>query len=168
MELRQVLKMYLDLRAKEDEVFSAAYANKDKSLDECLVFIEYTMYQKAKEQSEENKEQAVCLAPSDDEIFGLATQYYLDADLKIEGNSFHDARLVSVAATTFTDEEKAKMREEAIEKYQAEVIAEAKQRNKERLEKKQKKSSPVIIPDTPATKEEKEETKVVQMDLFGL
>ena len=160
MELRQVLKMYLDLRAKDDEVFGAAYANPDKSLDKCLLFIEHKMYEKAKKQAEESKQQAVAIAPSDDEVFALAVQYYLDADLKIEGENFHDCKLVSVSATTFTEEERQKMRQEAIEKYQAEVIAEQKKKDAERKPKKL--SNPVIVPDN-----EKKQPQAVQMDLFG-
>ena len=73
------------------------------------------------------------------------------------------------------------MREDAIKKYQDDVIAEQKKKDQERKAKqtkgKEKKpTTPVFVPDVPAKdgneptkKEEKteEKPKVVQMDLFG-
>jgi hypothetical protein len=79
-----------------------------------------------------------------------------------------------MSATTFTDEEKQKMRQEAITKYQEGVIAECKKRDEERKAKaKEKKASnPVLVPDTKEVngeepKQEETKGKAVQMDLFG-
>ena len=104
----------------------------------------------------------------------------LDEDLKLDGTELSDVKVVSASATSFTDEEKAKMREEAIKKYQNDVIAEQKKKDNERKNKAKAKAkkpaTPVLVPDTPsndgekpATKETKAEDKpkVVQMDLFG-
>lgn len=170
MEIRQAIKMYLDCMASQDAEFAVLYANKDKNLDECLLFIEHTMYQQAKEKAEKDKRQAVCLAPSDDEVFSLAVRYYYDTDLKVEGSSFDEVKLLSMSATSFTDEEKEQMRREAIERYQAEVIAEAKKRDEERKQKKQEKTkkpaSPVIVPDNEQPTESHEPTQ--QLSLFDL
>jgi FtsZ-interacting cell division protein ZipA len=130
---------------------------------------------------EQKKGGAACIIPSDDEIFAIAEQYYLDEDIKIDGNKFDNVRIVSASATSFTDEEKQKMRQEAIKKYQDDVIAEQKKKDQERKNKaktKEKKpTAPVLVPDTPsndgdkpATKTEtkaEEKPKAVQMDLFG-
>lgn len=188
MEIRQAISMYLTAKAYNDSEFKTKFENPNKNLDECVAYITYRMYEKAKEQVEKEKDKPTnkrarvgCVIPSDDEIFALAVQYYLDEDLKVTNWSFNDATLVSVSATTFTDEEKAQMRQEAIKKYQDDVIAEQKKKDQERKEKakkaKEKKpAAPVLVPDTPTTKSEeptKEETKAeekptaMQFDLFG-
>jgi hypothetical protein len=102
----------------------------------------------------------------------------MDDDLKIDGDTFSNVRMVSMAATSFTDEEKAKMRQEAIEKYQKDVIAECKKKDQERKEKataaKEKKpAAPVLVPDTtedgekPKTEIKAEKPVAIQQDLFG-
>ena len=150
MEIKQVIKMYLDCMAQQDSEFAGFYANKDKNLDECLLYIQATMYEKAKKEAEDGKKQAVCLAPSDDEIFSLAVRYYYDTDLKVEGTSFDNVKILSMAATSFTEEEKQKMREDAIKEYQQQVIAEQKKKDQERKEKKAKEkkpAAPILVPD---------------------
>jgi hypothetical protein len=70
------------------------------------------------------------------------------------------------------------MRQEAIKKYQNDVIAECKKRDEERkakakAAKEKKPAAPVLVPDTPKNGEEpKTETKAekpvaIQQDLFG-
>lgn len=182
MEIRQAISMYLTAKAYNDTEFKTKFENPNKNLDECVAYITYRMYEKAKEQVEKEKDTPTnksarigCVIPSDDEIFALAEQYYLDEDLKVENWDFFDAKLVSVSATTFTDEEKAKMRQEAIKKYQDDVIAEQKKKDQERRNKSKEKkpSTPILVPDTtdgekPAkdTKAE-EKPKAIQMDLFA-
>ena len=151
MEIKQVIKMYLDCMANQDAEFAGFYANKDKNLDECLLYIQATMYEKAKKEAEDGQKQAVCLAPSDDEIFSLAIRYYYDTDLKVEGTSFDNVKILSMAATSFTEDEKQKMREDAIKEYQQQVIAEQKKkdlaRNKEKKAKEKKHAAPILVPD---------------------
>lgn len=168
MELKEVIKMYLDCMANQDQEFAVFYANKSKNLDECLLFIQHTMYEKAKKMAEEGKKQAVCLSPSDDEVFSLAIQYYMNEDLKVEGNSFDNVKILSMAATSFTDEEKKQMREEAIAKYQDEVIAEQRKKDEERKKAKAKKlTNPQIVPDTKEKGEEPAENiQTQQLSLF--
>ena len=185
MEIRQAIDLYLKAKAFGDAEFKKKFENPNKNLDECVSYITYRMYEKAKEQIEKAKKEEhgnktygmACEIPSDDEIFALATQYYLDEDLKVADWNFHNATLVSISATTFTDEEKQKMRQEAIQKYQNDVIAEQKKKDQERKAKaKEKKpTAPVLVPDVPAKNGEEPKTetktedkpKVVQMDLFG-
>ena len=176
MEIRQAISMYLTAKAYNDAQFKAKFENPNKNLDECVLYIQYKMLEKVTE--EQKKGGAACVIPSDDEVFALAEQYYLDEDIKIDGDKFNNVRIVSASATSFTDEEKQKMRQEAIQKYQNEVIEEQRRKDKERKEKAQKAkekkpTAPVIVPDTteegeePKNEETKAETKVVQMDLFG-
>lgn len=172
MEIRQAIDLYLKAKAFNDKEFANKLKNPSKNLDECVTYITYCMYCKVKD-GEDNERVGVCI-PSDDEIFALAEHYYEDTDLKVDGNELQSVRIVSMAATSFTEEEKQKMRQEAIEKYQNDVIAEAKKRDEERkakakAAKEKKPAAPVLVPDTPAddidTKPAKHEA--IMQDLFG-
>ena len=175
MEIRQAINLYLTAKAYKDEDFKKKFENPNKNLDECVLYLQAKMLERVTE--EQKKGGAGCVIPSDDEVFALAEQYYIDEDIKVDGTQFNNIKIVSASATSFTDEEKQKMREEAIKKYQAGVISEMKKKDQEKKNKgKDKKpSNPVIVPDVSATKtsdEPKKETKteekpkVVQMDLF--
>ena len=178
MEFKQAIKMYLDVQSMSDAEFGKKYSNPNKSIDECCLYIQTIILKKAMEGKDEEKVRSACAVPTDEEVFSLAVQYYMDEDLKVDGSEFDNIKVLSMSATTFTDEEKEKMREEAIKKYQDDVIAEQKKKAQEAKDKKAKKSkekkpnAPTIVPDVPAKKEEKKEkkeekteTKVVQMGL---
>ena len=175
MEIRQAISMYLTAKAYNEPEFKVKFENPNKNLDECVTYITYKMYCKVKDAEEKGKERMAVTIPSDDEIFALAEQYYMDEDLKVDGKDLQSVRIVSMAATSFTDEEKAEMRKEAIQQYQDKVIAEQRLKDEERRKKqakaKEKKpTNPVLVPDTKENGEEpKTETKqeAVQMDLFG-
>lgn len=172
MEIRQAINLYLTAKAYSDAEFKKKFENPNKDLDECVLYLHAKMLEKVTE--EQKKGGAACVVPSDDEIFALAEQYYLDEDIKVDGDKFNNVQILSASATSFTDEEKAKMRQEAIRKYQDEVIAEQKKKDQERKAKSKEKkpAAPVLVPDTPATTPEasaegKEKPKAVQMDLFA-
>lgn len=171
MEIRQAISMYLTAKAYEDTEFKEKFENPQKNLDECVLFIQAKMLEKVTE--EQKKSGAAVVIPSDDEIFALAVAYYLTDDLKVDGDKFNNVKLVSASATAFTDEEKQKMRQEAIKKYQDDVIAECKKRDEERKKKAsqaKKPASPTLIPDTLNTGAEPKEApkeQALQMDLFG-
>lgn len=173
MEIRQAISMYLTAKAYNDTEFKTKFENPAKNLDECVLFIQAKMLEKVTE--EQKKGGAACVVPSDDEIFALAEQYYIDEDIKIDGDKFNNVRILSMSATTFTDEEKQKMRSEAIREYQENVIAEQKKRERERKEKqtkaKEKKpTSPVLVPDVTADgqqpKQEVKKEEAQQLSLF--
>ena len=173
MEIRQAINLYLTAKAYKDEDFKKKFENPNKNLDECVLYLQAKMLERVTE--EQKKGGAGCVIPSDDEVFALAEQYYIDEDIKVDGTQFNNIKIVSASATSFTDEEKQKMREEAIKKYQDGVIAEMKKKDQEKKNKgKDKKpSNPVIVPDVQATTQtsaepkKEEKPKVVQMDLFG-
>lgn len=182
MEIRQAISMYLTAKAYNDTEFKVKFENPNKNLDECVTYVTYKVYTKVKEQAEKEKKSMAVAIPSDDEVFAYAEQYYMDEDLKVDGSALNDVRIISASATSFTDEEKQQMRQEAIKKYQDDVIAEQKKKDQERKNKAQKSkekkpTAPVLVPDTPSDDGEKPATKTetkaedkpkaVQMDLFG-
>jgi len=176
MEIRQAISMYLTAKAYNDPVFKAKFENPNKNLDECVTYVTYKVYTKVREQAEKEKQSMAVAIPSDDEVFAYAEQYYMDEDLKVDGDALSDVRVVSASATSFTDEEKAQMRQDAIKKYQDDVIAEQRKKDQERKNKAQKSkekkpTTPVLVPDTNEDGEEpkKEETKkevAQQLSLF--
>ena len=183
MEFKAIIQMYLDAMASKDTEFAKCYANERKDIDECVLYIQSEMYKRAKEVAEEDKSRSACVIPTDDEVFALAVRYYRDADLKVDGTSFDNVKVLSMAATSFTDEEKAQMRADAIKQYQDDVIKEQKEKAKAAAEKKKagkakKPAKPVLVPDAPATsensdapaeqgeKKDNQPAKVVQLSLF--
>ena len=173
MEIRQAINLYLTAKAYKDEDFKKKFENPNKNLDECVLYLQAKMLERVTE--EQKKGGAGCVIPSDDEVFALAEQYYIDEDIKVDGTQFNNIKIVSASATSFTDEEKQKMRQEAIKKYQDGVIAEMKKKDEEKKNKGKgkKPGNPVIVPDVQATTQtsaepkKEEKPKVVQMDLFG-
>lgn len=167
MEIRQAINLYLTAKAYGDAEFKAKFENPAKSLDKCVLYLQAKMLEKVTE--EQKKGGAGVVIPSDDEVFALAEQYYIDDDIKVDGSAFNNLRIVSAAATTFTDEEKAKMREDAIKEYKESVKKEERQKEK-KPSKAKKPADPVIVPDTPqeksskpAKKEETSKPKVVEL-----
>ena len=182
MEFKAIIQMYLDAMASKDTEFAKCYANERKDIDECVLYIQSEMYKRAKEAADEDKSRSACVIPTDDEVFALAVRYYRDADLKVDGTSFDNVKVLSMAATSFSEEEKAQMRADAIKQYQDDVIKEQKEKAKAAAEKKagkaKKPAKPVLVPDAPATsensdapakqenKKDEQPAKVVQLSLF--
>lgn len=73
-DIIEVLKAYLDKRAAEDELFAKSYAKPNKSIDECVKYIEGEAYKHAKG----NK-----AFLTDDTVYGWAVHYYDEDDIKI-------------------------------------------------------------------------------------
>lgn len=170
MEIRQAISMWLTAKAYKEPEFKPKFENPKKNLDECLLYIQYKMLEKVTD--EEKKSGMAVQIPSDDEIFALAESYYINDDLKIEGDKLNNVKIVSAAAVTFTEEERAQQRKDAIKTYQDGVIAEMKKKDEERKKKAtqaKKPASPTLIPDTKEEGEQPQEKKeqAMQMDLFG-
>lgn len=68
-----IIKDYLDERAKNDALFAEKYANPKKNINECWHYIV----------GEASKQSGDCVAMSDEEVFGLAVHYYDEEDIKI-------------------------------------------------------------------------------------
>lgn len=72
MEAKEVIKNYLDERAKTDELFAKAYSKEGKSIDECFDYI-----------IGEARKRGTQVCMSDEEVFGLAVHYYDEDDIKV-------------------------------------------------------------------------------------
>lgn len=113
--LENVIKSYLDERAKTDELFAKSYAKPNKSLKECCNYI----------MGEAKKcGNAVCI--SDDEVYGMAVHYYDEDNIKVNKLPANTRASVSAPVSKsveLTEEDKRKAREAAIQRLAEEQHA---------------------------------------------
>lgn len=102
---KNAVKLYLDTRAANDELFAVTYKKENKSLDECCNYI----LSEAKKRGN-----AVCM--SDDEVYGLAIHYYDEDGLKVEKASGCSRASVSTPKVNLTNEDKKAAHEAAIKR----------------------------------------------------
>lgn len=138
------IKEYLDGKAANDAAFAAKYANEKKSVEECCDFI-IGEVQKTKR-----------IGFDDSEIYGVAVHYYDEEDCKPNGK--HSCRIICDVAPVITEEEKAKLAEEAKEEYKQGIIKQMQEDERIRKEKQAK-----------AAKEKREKEAAIynQQSLFG-
>lgn len=111
--IKPIILAYLEDRAKNDELFAVAYAKENKSIDECIDFI----FSEAHKMGN-----AVCV--SDAEVFGWAVHYYDEDNIKINRTAAARCKASADREIELTDEEKAKIREQAEKEYIMEVRSE--------------------------------------------
>lgn len=75
---QDIIKAYLDKRAKKDSLFAVTYAKQNKSIEECCSYIR----SQAKKQADSG-----CAMIEDDVVFGWAVHYYDEDDIKVEKTS---------------------------------------------------------------------------------
>lgn len=121
---------YLDSRAKSDNLFAIHYADPSKSLSECCQFI-----------LNEVKRQGVSVM-TNDEIFSLATHYW-DGDCTAEEIGSSPLALgsakkpinckVVISKDQLTEEDKAELKEQAMEQYKEEQLRNSADNHSRRL-----------------------------------
>ena len=102
-QFKEIIKNYLEERAKNDEMFAKSYAKENKSIEGCVNYI----FQEVKKSG--------CCGFADEEIFGMAVHYFDEDDLK-EAKATR-CRVVVNHTIELTEQEKAEAREKAIQKY---------------------------------------------------
>ena len=120
------IKAYLDKRAGEDSLFAESYKKPGKSIKECCDYITGQAY----------KLGGSTVVVDDDTVYGWAVHYYDEDGIKVDKLP---ARAGVRPVVELSDEEKARAREDAIERYKLECIAKEKaaeaERKKQRVEK---------------------------------
>lgn len=96
-----VIKAYLDERARKDELFSVSYNKKNKNINDCCIYIK----NRAK-----RMQSGGCAVVSDDEVFGWAIHYYDEDDIKIGSQVNCHVQTNKTAVKTESKKEKAKPR----------------------------------------------------------
>ena len=119
---KEIIKQYLDNRAKTDELFAVAYAKPNKSIDECMQYI----MGEAKKQGGS----AVCI--SDEVVFGWAVHYYDEDNIKINKVSGRASVSASTPQVELTEAEKASAKEQAMENYRNKCVEDMKRKEREK------------------------------------
>ena len=78
---------------------------------------------------------------ADEEIFGMAVHYYDEEELKGSEDRGGYCKVVVNKSIDLTDEEKAKLRQEALDEYKAKVIADAREKDAKARAAKAKKAA---------------------------
>lgn len=100
----EVIKSYLDDRAKEDALFAESYAKEGKSIDECIAYILNQVKASGRN------------GFADEEIFSMAVHYYDEENIDV-GKTVN-CQIVVNHKVELTDEEKAQARKDAVRAYQ--------------------------------------------------
>lgn len=110
---QEVIKSYLDERAKTDELFAESYAKKNKSIKECCAYI-----------MGEARKRGSAVAISDTEVFGMAVHYYDEDDIKVsKAPASAKVSAPSDADFEISEEDKNKAREAALKRLEEEQYA---------------------------------------------
>lgn len=168
-KLDEAIKAHLDGMAAGDPVFAEKLKNPKKSLEECVRYVQGEVFHKYVKGEKHGN--IACAAPSRAEVFGMATHYYDEEDVKIRGiDAVRSGG--GKPAKELTKEEKDRIQKEAEAKYEAEVMKDIKEREakKKKAEAKKKKA------EAERKKAEAERKKAEQeargemslFDLFGL
>ena len=119
----EAIRQYLDSRAEGDNLFAVRYASPSKSLSECCQFI-----------LKEVSRRGVNVMTSD-EVFSLAT-YYFDGDVTAGEIGKHINCRVVISKDQLTEEDKAELRQQAMEQYRQEQLRELRSQSKPKAQSK--------------------------------
>ena len=135
-EFQNIIKRYLDERAKNDELFAQRYNNPEKSIDECVKYI-LTEVKKSG-----------CVGFADEEIFGMAVHYYDEDNLDIDMDI--NAEVIVNEPVELSEEEKQRLREEAMQEFKEEQLSNIKKQfrkvDSEQLKKNKAKEDEQELP----------------------
>lgn len=109
--VRDVIKAYLDERAKNDEQFAQSYAKANKNIDECFDYV-----------IGEVRKRGNAVYMTDAEVFGLAVHYYDEDDIKINRLPEGTKLSASAPAVELSEEDKAKAHDQAVKEYRQQCI----------------------------------------------
>ena len=128
-EVKEAIKAHLDALAQKDPMFAAVYAKPGKNMDECFDYI-----------LGEVRKEGMAVYKSDQEVYGMAVHYYEEDDLKVSKIPKDERVRTAAPVAPLSEEEKAKIKQEAAEAYRQQCIkaeaAAAKEREKKLLEAK--------------------------------
>lgn len=111
-QFKEIIKNYLEERAKNDEMFAKSYGKPNKSLDGCINYI----FQEVKKSG--------CCGFADEEIFSMAVHYFDEDD--VSGVMPTRCRVVVNRTVEPSEEEKAEAKAAALKKLEDEAYREMK------------------------------------------
>ena len=114
-QFKEIIKNYLDNRAKEDELFRAKYETTERTIDDVVTYILNEV------------KQSGCCGFSDMEVFSMAV-HAID-ELTLEIGKPVNCDVVVNRHIDLTEEEKAEQRSLALKRYQEEELRKLQARN---------------------------------------
>ena len=128
---KRTVKMYLEQRAAEDELFAKNYRNPAKNMDDCVTYI-LNYVQKSG-----------CNGFTDGEIYGQAVHYYDENEIEV-GTPLQCHVAVN-HVVELTAEEKAEARKRAVEQYQQAELRKMQERGKKPTAKQENNVQPSLF-----------------------
>ena len=125
----EAIRHYLDSRAESDNLFAIRYADPSKSLTECCQFI-----------LNEVKRQGVSVM-TNDEVYSLATHYF-DGDVREKEIGKPINCKVVISKDQLTEEDKAELKQEAMEQYKEEQLRELRRQSQPKAQPKPTATAP--------------------------
>lgn len=119
----EAIRHYLDSRAESDNLFAIRYADPSKSVEECCQYI-----------LNEVKRQGVSVM-TNDEVYSLATHYF-DGDVSEKEIGKPINCKVVISKDRLTEEDKAELKEQAMEQYRQEQLREIRSQSKPKAQPK--------------------------------
>lgn len=137
MDMKEIIKQYLDNRAATDPLFAASYAKPNKSIDECCKFILSEVGQKI---VRHNNEQCIGVMEEDADILSLAVHYYDEDNITIKPLPDGAICVPGFNGATYepTEEDKANAKKDALERLEQEAY------NELHGGKKKKPAAPIV------------------------
>ena len=124
IHVKDVIKAYLDGRAKNDEQFAQSYAKANKNIDECFDYV-----------IGEVRKRGNAVYMTDAEVFGLAVHYYDEDDIKINRLPEGTKLSASAPAVELSEEDKAKAHDQAVNEYRQQCIDRMREAEDQRAKK---------------------------------
>ncbi len=125
----EAIRHYLDSRAESDNLFAIRYADPSKSLTECCQYI-----------LNEVKRQGVSVM-TNDEVYSLATHYF-DGDVSEKEIGKPINCKVVISKDQLTEEDKAELKEQAMEQYKQEQLQELRRQSQPKAQSKPTATAP--------------------------
>ena len=125
----EAIRNYLDSRAESDSLFAIRYADPSKSISECCQYI-----------LNEVKRQGVAVM-TNDEVYSLATHYF-DGDCTAEEIGKPINCKVVISKDQLTEEDKAELKEQAMELFKQEQLRELRSQSKPKAQSKTTATAP--------------------------
>ena len=125
----EAIRNYLDSRAESDNLFAIRYADPSKSVEECCQYI-----------LNEVKRQGVSVM-TNDEVYSLATHYF-DGDVNEKEIGKPINCKVVVSKDQLTEEDKAELKQQAMEHYKQEQLRELRRQSQPKAQSKPTSTAP--------------------------
>lgn len=119
----EAIRHYLNSRAESDNLFAIRYADPSKSVEECCQYI-----------LNEVKRQRVSVM-TNDEVYSLATHYF-DGDVSEKEIGKPINCKVVISKDQLTEEDKAELKQQAMEQYKQEQLREIRSQSKPKAQPK--------------------------------